>query len=95
VLLFPVFELPVLLFPVFEFPVFALSFAGVAFAGAVFAGAVFAGLFALTLPLFAGVVLSPQAIPRAPSAKSDESAITFFITFPCLLVPYRDLILIF
>jgi hypothetical protein len=41
--------------------------------------AVVFALFALAFALLAGAV-SPQAIPRAPSARTDESAITFFIT---------------
>ncbi|QYO65589.1 hypothetical protein [Leptolyngbya sp. 7M] len=43
---------------------------------------VFAGLLAV---LFAGVAASPQASPSALRAKTDESAITFFITNSSLL----------
>src|SRR5690606_31448597 len=48
---------------------------------------VFAVVFVLVLatPLFAGAV-SPQAMPREPNARTDESTRTFFITkISCLL----------
>jgi len=41
--------------------------------------AVFAAFVLFAAVLFA-VGVSPQAIPNAPNARTDESAITFFIT---------------
>lgn len=91
-----VFALPV--FAVFDPDVFAVllevvfeAFDGVVLAGLVvlavdvFAALVLAARLALVAPLFAGAV-SPQAMPREPNARTDESTRTFFITkISCLL----------
>jgi hypothetical protein len=63
----------------------ALAALAIAFAAlAIVLAAVLAALAALFAALFAGAA-SPQAIPRAPIARTAESAITFFITYLILL----------
>jgi hypothetical protein len=61
--------------------VFVFDIIGVAVAVAVGDGEALAGRF---VALFAGAA-SPQAIPKAPRANTDESAIAFFITNSSLL----------
>ena len=71
---------------VFEAAVFEVLPVFEVFEATVAAGDGDAAVLVLTLlvALLAGAA-SPQAIPRAPNAKTDESAITFFITNSSLL----------
>jgi len=66
------------------FAAFAIAFAAFAIAFAAEFAAFAAALAAFATDLFALVAVlllaaSPQAIPRAPSARTVESTITFFI----------------
>lgn len=74
-------DVPLLFEVVVEFVVDVVFVAGAGVGVAGFATLVLAGLL---VALLAGAA-SPQAIPKALRAKTDESAITFFITNSSLL----------
>lgn len=76
-------DVPLLLVVVVEFVVDVETFVFVTGAGVGVAG-LFTLVFVLLVALLAGAA-SPQAIPKALRAKTDESAITFFITNSSLL----------